>query len=155
MSSSLLCPSLQVWAARWPLDRDEMITVVSWIGQAHARNGKKKTSEVYRYAVSVTKPDPILCYTRTPFTKKEGGWGGGKKRKKKKTLIARLILLGREFMRTRKELYNSTIVSLTRKTHLFEEEKNRSIRVTAGTSDRLLNMFPVSIDSQITQYELG
>ena len=114
-----------------------------------------ENSEVYRYAVSVTEPDPILCYTCTPFTKKEGGWGGGKKRKKKKTLIARLILLGREFIRTRKELYNSTIVSLTRHTLLFEEEKNRSIRVTAGTSDRLLNMFPVSIDSQITQYELG
>ena len=89
------------------------------------------------------------------YKKKRRRMGRGEKRKKKKTLIARLILLGREFMRTRKELYNSTIVSLTRHTLLFEEEKNRSIRVTAGTSDRLLNMFPVSIDSQITQYELG
>ena len=62
--SSLLCHSLQVWAARWPLDRDEIITVVSSIGQAHVRNGKR-TRQYIDTLFQLLRPTPF-CVTLVP-----------------------------------------------------------------------------------------
>lgn len=56
-----VAPSLRVWAARRPLDRDEMATVVSSVGFTFKMVKENKLSSTLRHYSVITESDP-LCY---------------------------------------------------------------------------------------------